>query len=527
MYRQENEAKEDIQSYTIYGDIAGIAFTDENLIKGATSFSNQCCGTSDFQYGGVYIGQMKASFVNMNIPRNEWVGKDIGVGVTVNDSDPIPIGIYRIDSVTHSEGIAAVTAYDYMSLFDEPMSINTAASTTNAYDLLKFCCDSCGITMEQTREQIEALPNGSQSMTMTAENDIETYRDLIHWVAQTLGAFATMNRSGQLSIRTFHSLPDDTITTATRYKESKYGDEILKYTAFTVTDIEESEEVFYKNTPDDGRTMALGSNPFIQGDNTERFTPTLLQEIAKITYTPCEVEIPFGAQYDLGDVLSFPPGSGILSNRFLLAYYSWTYGGTYKIKSVPVPKTTKTKTDKNVTTVKRKTTNDKIRYYIFKNLSEIEIEDGNEERIIEIRFQTTKATTLIFQAEVLCDVETTVDGINYTDAVVETKYYINSEELEDYYPTQTWQDGKRLLHLVKFFNISNPASITLFEVKLEVNGGTVQIREGKLSGCIYGQGLIASDDWGGILQPVEEVDDFELPVFVFDEVTETVDFEME
>lgn len=523
MYRQENEAKEDIQSYTIYGDIAGIAFTDENLIKGATSFSNQCCGTSDFQYGGVYIGQMKASFVNMNIPRNEWAGKDIGVGVTVNDSDPIPVGIYRIDSVTHSEGIAAVTAYDYMSLFDEPMSVNTASSTTNAFDLLKFCCDSCGITMEQTREQIQALPNGSQSFTMTAENDIETYRDLIHWVAQTLGAFATINRFGQLSIRTFHSLPDDTITMATRYKESKYGDEILKYTAFTVTDIEENEEIYYRKTPDDGRTMALGSNPFIQGDDADRITPALLQEIGKITYTPCEVEIPFGAQYDLGDVLSFPPGSGILSNRFLLAYYSWTYGGAYKIKSVPVPKASKTKTDKNVTTVKRKTANDKIRYYIFKNMEDVEIEDGDEEKIIEIRFQTTKATTLIFQAEVLCDVETTVDGINYTDAVLKATYKINHGEIEDYYPTQVWQDGKRILHLVKFFNITTPANITLFEVYLEVNGGTVRINEGQLSGCIYGQNLYATDKWGGEVE--DEAEAFILPVFIFGSVSDSFETE--
>ena len=55
----------------------------------------------------------------------------------------------------------------------------------------------------------------------------------------------------------------------------------------------------------------------------------------------------------------------------------------------------------------------------------------------------------------------------------------------------------------------------------------MHIETQSLNGCLYGQNLIASDEWGGILQPEEEVDDFELPVLVFDGVTETVDFEME
>lgn len=527
MYQLLTQSKDQIQSYTIYGDISGITFDEDNVISGSLSFTNQCSDMSDFGYGGVYIGQMKISFTGINIPRNEWVGKDIGIGFTVNDSVAIPFGVYRVDSATHSDGITAITAYDYMSLFDEPMSVNTIATMTSAYDLLKYACDNCGIILANSRAEIEAMPNGNQPVRLNADSDIENYRDLIHWVAQTLTAFATMNREGELELRTFHKTVDDTLQSAIRFKTSKYGDEIAKYTAFTISDLESGEDVYYKQNPDDGRTMTLGANPFIQGEYASNFTSTILGAFSNIEFTPCEVEIPFGGHYDLGDILSFPNGSGSSTNKFLVAYYSWTVGGAYKIKSIPASKTGKNKAEKRLTSMNRKNAGDKIQYYILTNLSEINVEDGNQEKIIDILFQTTKPTIVAFQAEILCEVETTVDGIDYDDCRIKVTYELDDIELTDYYPMETLQDGQHLLHLVKFFNINQEANIRLFEVYLEADGGSVKILTQSLNGCLYGQNLIASDDWGGILQPEEEVDDFELPVLVFDGVTETVDFEME
>ena len=156
---------------------------------------------------------------------------------------------------------------------------------------------------------------------------------------------------------------------------------------------------------------------------------------------------------------------------------------------------------------------------------DIDVADGGKERIIELRFQTTKPSIVVFQAEILCDVETTVSGVVYDDCRIKVTYEIDSTELTDYYPLETLQDGQHLLHLVKFFNINQEANIRLFEVYLEADGGSVKILTQSLNGCLYGQNLIASDDWGGILQPEEAAEDFELPVLVFDEVTDSIEME--
>lgn len=525
MFQLLTESKDPIQTYTIYGDIGGITFDEDNVIAGSLSFANQCCDVSEFSFGGVYIGQMKISFTGIAIPRNEWVGKDIGIGVTVNDSVPVPIGIFRVDSATHADGITAVTAYDYMALFDEPLSVNTIATSAAPYDLLKFACDNCGIILANTRADIEAMPNGNKTCYLSADSDIENYRDLIHWIAQSLAAFATMDRSGQLVLKTFHKTTDDTIQTVARFKTSKYGDEITKYTALTVSDIEQGDELYFAKTPDDGRTMALGANPFMQGEDAPLYAPDILGAFSNIEFTPCEVDIPFGAQYDLGDVLSFPNGSGSSTNKFIVANFAWTFGGTYKIKSVPVNKSGKTKAEKSLTSVKRKTSGDDIQFYTFTNINDIDVADGSSERIIEIRYQNTKPTIIIFQAELLCQVVTTVDGLDYTDARVKIIYKIDGVELTDYYPRETWQDGKHLLNLLKFFNLNQEANIHLLEVYLEADGGSVHVETQALNGSLYGQNLYASDDWGGILQLEDEPDDIVLPVLLFGAVTDTVTME--
>jgi hypothetical protein len=524
MYQLLTQSKDQIQSYTIYGDISGITFDEDNVISGSLSFTNQCSDMSDFGYGGVYIGQMKISFTGINIPRNDWIGKDIGIGFTVNDSTSIPFGIYRVDSATHSDGITAITAYDYMSLFDEPMSVNAIATMTSAYDLLKYACDNCGIILANSKAEIEAMPNGNQPVRLNADSDIENYRDLIHWVAQTLTAFATMNREGELELRTFHKTVDDTLQSAIRFKTSKYGDEIAKYTAFTISDLESGEDVYYKQNLDDGRTMTFGANPFIQGEYASNFTSTILGAFSNIEFTPCEVEIPFGGHYDLGDVLSFPNGSGSSTNKFLVAYYSWTVGGTYKVKSIPASKTGKNKAEKRLTSMNRKNAGDKIQYYILTNLSEIDVEDGNQEKIIDILFQTTKPTIVAFQAEVLCEVETTVDGIDYDDCRIKVTYELDDVELTDYYPMETWQDGKHLLHLIKFLNITDNTSIRTFEVFLEADGGSVHIDIQALNGSLYGQNLVASDDWDGTIKVEEDAPSFELPTLIFGSVTENIEW---
>ncbi|MBR4760303.1 MAG: hypothetical protein IK078_09185, partial [Lachnospiraceae bacterium] len=89
------------------------------------------------------------------------------------------------------------------------------------YNIISQLCTDSGVILGMTQAQIEALPNGdrtginvygSTGKKSEFANDITTNRDLLFWVAQTLGCFATIDRAGQLVFRQYTQNVVDVIT---------------------------------------------------------------------------------------------------------------------------------------------------------------------------------------------------------------------------------------------------------------------------------------------------------------------------
>lgn len=509
MYALSSEAKKNIQSYTISGTIGSLSFDDENVLKGSLAIANQCSDSSNFNLGGVYIGQMSCTFVGMSIPRNEWVGKEIVLEITINGVQTFPIGKFYIDKAEHTKGFVKVTAYDGMIKFDKALDSNTSTINDTPYNILNWICLQCGVTLGMTQAQVQALPNGDKVFFVSQIGDIETYRDVLYWISQTLGGFATMDRNGALVIRSYHNSVDDTLDYNVRFNTSQYGDEIIKYSGFYWTNEEEGTAEYEHAVPDNDHYVSLGLNPFFQSGLRTLYIDGILDALGNIEYNPCDVTIPFGIHYDLGDVLQFPNGQGSASNKFCVMSYSWTYYGGYRIKSIAVPKTSKSKADKNITALMKKSTSDKIIYYLITNMSAINVGDDEEKTIIDLYFAAEKSTIVVFDVELHCDVETTVDDNKYYDAVAEFSYYLNNELISNFIPVETWLDGKHIKHLLYHFIIQE-AGTKWLQVKLKMSGGSVHIDMNNLKGAIYGQNLVASDQWTGVIKIEEEAPGFNL-----------------
>lgn len=54
---------------------------------------------------------------------------------------------------------------------------------------MELCSKACKVELAQGRAEIEAMPNGSELLSIYTENgnDIETYRDVLYYVGQVLG----------------------------------------------------------------------------------------------------------------------------------------------------------------------------------------------------------------------------------------------------------------------------------------------------------------------------------------------------
>ena len=538
MYSLIPESKQNIQEYGISGRIGEITIAESNIID--LSITNQCTDSNEFRLGGVYIGQMDATFVNVDIDRNEWIGQEIVLSITIG-SHTIPIGKYTIDSVSHTKGLAQVTAYDNMTKFDIPCNLSSGASAS-AYDFLAFACQEAHLSLGMTREEVEALPNGTQPFVLWEMCDIETMRDFIYWLSVSLGSFATMNRNGDLILKPFHKTVDDIIDYDVRYVDSSYGDHIVAYNSVSVYINQEKEYwgkgVIPHNPSLNPGTLNIGVNPFFQ--TTFATVETCLENLANalndgVEFVPCEVLVPFAFQYDLGDVLQFRYGQGSETNLFCVMGFTYNYYGECVLNGIPYQKNSKSKSEKSIQNVTTSSDKNNVNSYELKNYNPITIAENTTERILRARIVSSKDTKAEIQIEIDLETLANVTSKEYTSpfdltdifedvSASTTKgivtYLINSTDSLRY-PEEIWLDGSHVLHLMYILPVS-ANTINVFEVYMKAERGEIFIDRGNAWLYASGSGLIGDTNWGGIIEISDVASSFNLIEATFTNATEVV-----
>ena len=520
--------KKPVQHFRLRGQIKiGVhvfGFTEENILKGSFSISNQCSGSEDVEIGTVYTAELSATFIQMDLTRYQLKDQPITVSLELLTDDGwegVPLGVFYINEADWTSWGVEVTAYDAMSKFDKNITINS--SQGSIYRFLYLACRACGVELGMEESETLILPNGGESLSIYEENDIETWRDLISWCAQTAGSFATINRDGKLILKQYTTTAVDTIDDYHRYSGAKFSDFETRYTGVSMVNIAAQTTSYYGLDVDDGLTYNLGSNPLVQyglDDTLEKQRRAILNALAVIDYVPMEVSMIGNPAYDLGDVLVFADGIADSTKLYCITKYDWSFNGQYKVTGVgknPALSSAKSKVDKNIAGLLSKTSEDSIHYYDYQNAEEIHIGDGETGQIIEFRYATTKDTHVDFHAEIKYELSTTevVNEKSYiyteNDGILRVGYDLNGEHITDYAPVETRLDGTHLLHLT--FTWSATANVIgSFKVSLNMTGGEVDIGIGHSRAYIAGQGLVGDGSWDGSVQ----IEDTVAPISVYD-----------
>lgn len=512
MYILTPESKQKIQEYSISGTVGSESITKDNILLDSLNINNQCADSSEFRLGGAYIGEMNVTFVNVDIPRNDWVGKEIKLTIRIGQK-LIPTGVYTIDEANHLKEIVEVVAYDNMAKFDKTVGVSEGAYGS-IFDFLTLACNHCGVSLGMTQAQVEALPNGTEPFVLNELGDIETWRDLIYWCAVSCCSIATLDRHGNLVLKTFHQTVDDTIDYDVRYVGSEYGDEIITYTGAAIGVTEEQIVEYYHAQVDDGYTLNIGQNPFFQVPQAQRqiYMENIVAALANVSYNACNVTIPFGFQYDLTDVLKFTNGQGSSTNLFCVMGYSFDFYGDCLLTGIPAQKNSKSKSDKNIQGLISTISKNEFTSYEQKNTSAITIAENTTERLILSRIASNTNTKAQIHVEVNLESVANVASKTYTDpidladifadvsdagVVGQVSYLINSEDAL-YYPEETWIDGKHVLHLMYILPLA-ANTLSQFEVYMKALKGTIKIGVGDVWLYASGAGLVGDGKWNGAI----------------------------
>ena len=499
------QTKRKVQTFRLTGTVNKIAFTNHDILSGSFTITNQCSEQNDVKIGSVYIGELKCTFKpDLQVP--DWTNAQIIVseGLLIDGTawEDVPLGVYTVSEANDTEYGVDITAYDNMARFNRSCTVDITIGTP--YELLTLACTTCELELGMTQADVDALPNGTESLSLYTENDIETWQDFVFWVAQATGTIATMDREGKLVLRSYSQNVVDTLTNHERFTGSKFSKFETRYSGLSCVNMENDTTSYYGSDPDNYLTYNLGSNPFLQygvDSYKEQIRRAVLTALLQIDYVPFETSCLCGAMYDLGDIIRCT--DGIAPGKLgCVMMYDYTFNGGYKITgfgSDPALATAKSKTDKNLEGLRNNVSTKEILFFNYENASAIQIGDGESKAIIDIRFTSSVSIGVLFQAEILLEATATE-----ADVIGTIEYTLNEVTIIGYNPTETWKNGKHILSLMYMLMIEEN-SINRWLVKLNITGGSIAIAQGAVRAVVYGQGLVGTVEWDGFITLEEKL----------------------
>ena len=504
------QMKKQAQYKRLRGKVGGIDFDQSNVLQGTFSITNQCSDSSNIQIGQVYVGELSATFRNLAIARNTWKGKEIVAyqGLKVGgEFEDILLGHYFVDDAQWSRAGVAITAYDAMSKFDK--SLKLTSSEGKPYDFISLCCFECDVELGMTEAELLNFNNGKEVFSVYPENEMETYRDLLSWAAQAIGANAMIDRNGKLILKQYGGNAVDSFDSFHRLEGGTASDFATFYTGVSCVNMGKQTTSYYGAEVDNGLTMNLGSNPLLQigkDSKIEEVRRNVLSAIQNINYTPITMKLNTPFVYDLMDVLEFT--GGIVGSggkiQTSITKYTWKFNGEYTIEcsgSNPALATGKSKTDKNIAGLLDQVDSSKIITYNFVNAKDVDI-TSSKEKVISIAFTSKVNATAMFFAEILLEVTTD------STAIVQVDYRLNEEFIEAFVPKQVCTNGSHIMTLYYPLTSIPDENGNTFEVFLSITGGAAKVGLGQAMASVTGQGLLALyyvSKWDGTITIEEKL----------------------
>lgn len=513
-------------------------FGNKDIVKGSGYISRQCSGSSEIELGSVYAAELGISLFS-DIDRYSLEDASITVSFHLKVGDvyeEVPMGIFYIAEANRKIKTLELKAYDVMLNLDK--NFNKGLSSAFPYDFLSLLSKACHVELAQTKEEIEALTNGTELLGIYQENDIETWRDFLYYLAQALGCFSTIDRDGKLRLIPYGITDNKTVDSRHRFS-STFSDFVTRYTAVSSTNKKTDIAEYYSVKPDDGLTMNLGVNPLLQfglEEKRKRIINNILSAITVVNYVPFDSDTIGDPALDLGDVIKFTGGHADETKRSAITSIETKINGKQTIKCVgknPRLASAKSKNDKNIAGLESSMNENKLSIYTYVNALKIGI--GTEKTsIINIEFASGDETNAEFHAEVILDVksntvsrkvdaETTIEigeenkvisiPVNWTDdgkTLLKAYYVLDGKEVEQFHPSETWFSGKHLLNLYYPIIEMKANELHTFEVLIELTNGTATIEPQNAMATISGQGLGAQERWDGRITVDEEIKMVEL-----------------
>jgi len=249
----------------------------------------------------------------------------------------IPMGVFNVTDAKRAINSIRIEAYDNMGKFDTDLPRMDSKART-PFDWMRLMCNTCGVELGMTKNEVRALTNGSRNFTYADINsNVKTCRDLLSQLAAAMCCIAVADREGRLVFTQIRAEAVAKLTPDDRFS-SEYSDVQHYYTGITAQYKAKALQEYYKNCgtlDDDGLIIDLGSNSFLQisnDSNRAAAVQAIIDTFKGVTFTPFDASIPFNPAYDLLDVLAFSGGHAPANSHGPITSITRQIGGAMTIQ---------------------------------------------------------------------------------------------------------------------------------------------------------------------------------------------------
>lgn len=343
----------DVGGTAVKNDGTTLALTRANVME--FQVESQMVSTyNKFDIGAVCAATLTMSIIDSS-SADSYAGARItptcGLKLADNSFEYIPMGVFYLDNTTleRVKDRIKFKAYDGMILLDFEITDTYRATLSHlpVYTMLTRICTLAGLTLKNTHDEIEALPNGTLVCTAQAKQ-IESGRDVVMWIAQMTGCFARMSRDNKLELVQIKAETDELnmiipvreILANVRYKTT-FADDTTRPTRLImkVDGVKKGAKMTNATVRANGFTLELEENPILKssGVSIGSALVNLLEVLYTARFRPFNSKIANDPSLESGDYVRLRGGSIDTERGYatgIITHNKWVYCGAQDIKSV-------------------------------------------------------------------------------------------------------------------------------------------------------------------------------------------------
>ena len=253
--------------------------------------------STDLVLGGVCCRELKFSF-NKNNTSPGKIKYFVDQNPFTYYFNDVLICTFYPYKMEENDTIITVTSYDSMSLFDVNVDswLNSLTFPMSVDDMITSLCTECGVTAEKYDSSLGSSLVIQDNITSTNL----TGRQVLSWLAQTIGCYAYMNKFSKLILKKFGSSSGFNFRTSNNCNVKKVTIAKFETSPIDKLQIKQAEDDIGVISGEGTNTMVIENNPLLYASTTselQTYADGMLDYVKNIVYVPVVVE-----SYDYADI---------------------------------------------------------------------------------------------------------------------------------------------------------------------------------------------------------------------------------